>query len=77
MTRTRAWYAQCGFGLNREQEIVKKVGVFSRMHWSDGEDEAWVFADVNRTATLRLSVEGEAWHRPDDTFSLAGVANGL
>ena len=63
--------------MNAEQEIIKNVGVFTRLGWSDGENEAWVFSDVDRTATLGLSVKGEAWRRPDDTFGLAGVANGL
>ena len=74
---TREYRYKYGFGLNWEQEIVKNVGAFSRIGWSDGQNEAWVFSDVDRTATLGLSVKGEAWHRPDDTIGLAGVANGL
>ena len=77
ITQTRAYRYKYGFGLNWEQEIVKNVGVFSRLGWSDGQNEGWVFADVDYTATLGLSVKGEAWHRPDDTFGLAGAANGL
>jgi high affinity Mn2+ porin len=74
---SRAYRYKYGFGLNWEQEIIKDVGVFSRVGWSDGQNEAWVFADVDRTATLGLSVKGEAWQRPGDTVGLAGVANGL
>ncbi len=74
---TRDYRYKYGFGLNIEQEIVKNVGVFSRRGWSDGNNEAWVFSDVDRTATLGLSVKGEPWHRPDDTFGLAGVFNGI
>ena len=66
-----------GFGLNIEQEIVKNIGVFSRLGWSDGNNEAWVFSDVDRTATLGLSVKGEAWRRPNDTFGLAGAFDGI
>jgi high affinity Mn2+ porin len=36
-----------------------------------------VFSDVDYTATAGISVKGEGWGRPDDTFGLAGVANGL
>ena len=50
-----------GFGLNIEQEIIKNVGVFARLGWSDGQTEAWVFADVDRTATLGVSIKGESW----------------
>jgi len=74
---TRAYRYKYGFGLNWEQEIVKNVGVFSRVGWSNGQTEAWVFSDVDYTATLGFSVKGEVWHRPDDTFGLAGVANGI
>src|SRR5665213_2547747 len=74
---TRAYRYKYGFGLNWEQEIVKNVGVFSRVGWSDGETEAWVFSDVDYTATAGISVKGAWWGRPDDTFGLAGVANSL
>ena len=74
---TRQYRYKYGFGLNLEQEITKNVGVFSRLGWSDGRDEAWVFADVDRAATLGLSIKGESWRRPNDTFGLAGVLNAI
>ncbi len=77
ITKTREYRFKYGFGLNLEQEIFKNFGVFSRLGWSDGQNEAWVFSDVDRTATAGLSVKGEFWQRPEDTFGLAGVFNGL
>jgi high affinity Mn2+ porin len=74
---TRAYRSKYGFGLNLEQEVCSNVGVFSRLGWSDGQNEAWCFSDVDRTATLGVSVKGGAWHRSDDTFALAGVLNGI
>ena len=74
---TRAYRYKYGFGLNVEQEIIKNVGAFARLGWSDGQNEAWAFSDVDRTATLGLSIKGEFWHRPNDTFGLAGVINGI
>jgi high affinity Mn2+ porin len=74
---TRAYRSKYGFGLNIEQEICTNVGVFSRLGWSDGHNEAWSFSDVDHTATLGVSVKGGGWHRPDDTFGLAGVLNGI
>jgi high affinity Mn2+ porin len=74
---THEYRYKYGFGLNWEQEIIKNAGVFSRVGWSDGQNEAWVFSDVDRTASLGVSVKGEAWHRPGDTVGLAGLANGL
>lgn len=74
---TRAYRYKYGFGLNVEQELWKNVGVFSRVGWSDGNNEAWAFSDVDRTATLGLSIKGSAWHRPDDTYGIAGALNGI
>jgi high affinity Mn2+ porin len=72
----RAYRYKCGFGLNWEQEIAKNVGIFSRLGWNDGHEETWTFTDVNWTASLGLSVKGEVWRRPDDTFGLAGIISG-
>jgi high affinity Mn2+ porin len=77
ITKTRDYRQKFGFGLNIEQEIVKNVGVFTRLGWSDGRNEAWAFSDVDRTVTLGISLKGEAWGRAEDTFGLAGVLNGL
>jgi len=74
---TAAFRYKYGFGLNLEQEIAKNIGIFSRLGWSDGQNQAWVFSDVDYTATAGISIKGEAWQRPDDTFALAGVMNGL
>ena len=72
----RAYRYKYGFGLNWEQEIAKNIGIFSRLGWNDGHEETWTFTDVNWTASLGLSVKGEAWRRPDDTFGLAGIVSG-
>lgn len=77
ITDTRAYRHKYGLGLNLEQELTKSLGVFSRLGWSDGQNEAWAFSDVDRTATVGLSLKGESWHRPDDTFGVAGVLNGI
>jgi high affinity Mn2+ porin len=74
---TRAYRYKYGFGFNAEQEIVTNIGVFTRIGWSDGQTEAWVFSDVDRTATAGVSIKGEFWGRPNDTFGLGGVLNGI
>jgi len=73
----RAFRYKYGFGLNWEQEIVKHVGVFSRLGWNDDQEEGWVFSDVGYAGSLGLSVKGAAWRRPDDAFGLAGVMSGI
>jgi high affinity Mn2+ porin len=62
--------------LNWEQEVAKDVGLFSRLGWNDGQQEAWTFTDVNWTASLGISIKGHAWGRSDDTFGLAGAVSG-
>ena len=74
---TRSYRSKYGFGLNVEQEIIKNVGAFARLGWSDGQNEAWTFADVDQTATLGLSIKGGFWGRANDTLGLAGVLNGI
>jgi high affinity Mn2+ porin len=70
---TREYRYKYGFGLNAEQELIQNVGVFTRLGWSDGRNEAWAYSDVDHTATAGVSVKGEFWGRPKDTFGLAGV----
>jgi high affinity Mn2+ porin len=74
---TRSYRYKYGFGLNLEQELAKNIGAFARLGWSDGENESWVFSDVDRSASLGLSFKGEAWNRTNDTLGLAGVLNGI
>jgi high affinity Mn2+ porin len=74
---TRAYRFKFGFGLNMEQEVVTNVGVFTRLGWSDGKNEAWAFSDVDRTASLGVSVKGGFWNRPVDTVGLAVALNAI
>jgi high affinity Mn2+ porin len=74
---TRDYRSKYGAGINIEQELAKNIGVFARLGWSDGRNEAWTFADVDRTATFGLSLKGEAWGRAGDTLGLAGVINAV
>ena len=76
-TSARSTNIKYGFGLNWEQAITQNIGVFSRLGWNNGRTESWAYADVDKTASLGLSVTGGPWHRPDDTFGLAGVINGI
>jgi high affinity Mn2+ porin len=74
---TRAYRYKYGFCLNAEQELWPNVGAFMRAGWNDGQQEGWVYSDVDQTLSLGLSVKGAIWMRPDDTVGLGVVANGL
>jgi high affinity Mn2+ porin len=76
ISAARAYRFKYGLGLNWEQEIARNVGLFSRLGWNDGHEETWTFTDANWSASLGVSVQGQAWRRPDDTFGLAGVVSG-
>jgi hypothetical protein len=36
-----------------------------------------LFTDVDHTGSLGVSLAGKLWGRPDDTFGLAGIVNGI
>lgn len=74
---TRAYRYKDGVCLNLEQEITDDLGVFSRLGWSDGRNEAWCFSDVDRTVSFGASLKGARWHRGDDTVGIAGAVNAI
>lgn len=76
LSRLQAFRYKYGFALNWEQEITNDIGLFSRLGWNDGVQQAWVYTDGNWVVSLGLSVKGEAWQRSDDIFGLAGVMDG-
>ena len=66
---TAAYRYKYGFGVNLEQEIRKNLGAFARLGWSDGKNQTYEFTDVDQTATAGLSLKGERWRRPQDTWA--------
>ena len=77
ITVTRTYSTKYGFGLSAEQELLPGLGAFARLGWNDGHTESWAFTEIDRTASLGLSLKGDRWHRPDDVVAVAGVVNGL
>ena len=73
----RQYQSRGGVSLNLEQQIVSDVGLFARAGWVNGDIEPYEFTDIDRTVSAGLSVEGKRWGRPDDTFGMAGVVNGI
>ncbi|HTY99875.1 MAG TPA: carbohydrate porin, partial [Rhodocyclaceae bacterium] len=66
-----------GYGLNLEQRLTADLGLFARRSWNDGQTEMYSYTEVERSAQAGLSLAGGRWGRPDDTFGLALVRNGL
>lgn len=66
-----------GFILNAEQSITKYAGIFIRAGWNDGNNETWVFTEIDQTMSGGISINGNKWKRPDDNGGLAYVISGL
>jgi len=66
-----------GFGLNFEQEITPRVGVFGRLGWSDGRNESFAYTEDDRTFQFGAFAPGASWHRRSDRAGIAFVANGI
>jgi high affinity Mn2+ porin len=66
-----------GYGLNMEQEITKDIGMFGRLGWSDGHNEAFCYTEVDRTLQVGGLVKGSSWRRNSDRAGVAFVANGI
>ena len=66
-----------GFGLNFEQEIAPQIGMFGRLGWSDGRNEAYAYTEVDRTFELGAFSKGDRWKRRNDRAGVVFVANGI
>ncbi|PWK80419.1 high affinity Mn2+ porin [Mucilaginibacter oryzae] len=66
-----------GFSINGEQELTNDLGFFFRGSWNDGQTATWAFTEIDRSGSIGLSLAGSSWHRPDDTFGIAAVINGI
>jgi high affinity Mn2+ porin len=73
----RRYASRAGGSANLEQQIAEGIGLFGRVGFADGNVEPYEFTDIDRTATVGFSVSGKRWNRPDDTFGVAGIMNGI
>jgi high affinity Mn2+ porin len=73
----RKYATRPGVELNLEQQITAGLGLFVRGSINDGRKEAYEFTEINRSISTGISLKGDRWNRPNDTFGLAGVVNGL
>lgn len=68
-----------GWGLNVEQPLADsgETGAFARVGWNDGNNESFVFTEVDRHVSAGLQVSGAHWSRNDDRFALAVAQTGI
>ncbi|HTV31980.1 MAG TPA: carbohydrate porin [Methylocella sp.] len=77
LAAVRHYQNRPGVSVNLEQQVSDTVGIFARAGWADGSVEPWDFTDIDRTLAGGISLNGQQWGRPDDTWGIAGVLNGI
>lgn len=73
----RHYRSRAGVSLNLEQQLLSDLGMFARVGRAAGNVETYEFSDIDRTASVGLSMEGRRWGRTDDTIGLAAIDNGI
>ncbi|MFI5304841.1 MAG: carbohydrate porin, partial [Nitrospiria bacterium] len=53
------------------------LGFGLRLGWNDGATETWAFTEIDRSASITMSLKGTSWKRPVDTLGIGVVVNGL
>ncbi len=66
-----------GFAVNMEQEISNDLGCFVKASWNDGNNETWMFTEIDHSLSAGISITGQRWKRANDNFGLADVVSGL
>ncbi|MDW5441277.1 carbohydrate porin [Polaromonas sp. SM01] len=66
-----------GWGINLEQSLGDNVGLFARLGRNDGASETYAFAEIDRSLSLGVAIQGASWSRAKDTLGLAYARNGL
>ena len=68
-----------GFAVNGDLPLTHDgdTGLFGRLGWNDGNNESFVFTEVDRHASAGAQLGGATWRRPDDVFGVAVAVDGL
>jgi high affinity Mn2+ porin len=77
VANVRHYSSRPGVALNLEQQIAPDLGLFARASANNGSKEVYEFTEINQSISAGILMGGDRWHRPNDTFGLAGVVNGI
>ncbi len=78
ITATRKYSrTKAGFGINAEQQVTPEATVFARYSWNDGQNETWVFTEIDNSLSAGAYTTGKYWKRPLDNIGLSVVTNGI
>lgn len=75
--RLRAPRTKPLLALNWEQQWNDTLGSFARLGWNDGRAQAWMFTEMDWSASAGLAINGWRWERFADTVGLAFNMAGL
>jgi len=73
----RVGRAKWGFIVNADLSLGGPWGLFFRGSWNDGANEAWAYAEIERSVTAGILRKGPFAGRPNDEAGLALAVNGL
>ncbi|WP_337042843.1 carbohydrate porin [Emticicia sp. 17c] len=78
ITATRQYSREkAGIGINFEHQFSDDLGFFARGSINDGRNETWAFTEIDQSISAGIALHGTKWHRTEDTFGFAVVANGI
>jgi carbohydrate-selective porin OprB len=77
VAQVRRERSKIGFGVSAEQALGENAGLFARASWNDGRSETYAFAEIERSVSAGVALQGAAWGRAGDSLGLAVVRNGL
>ena len=73
----RNYKSRGGVALNFQQALAGDLGMFTRLSYNDGSQEAYEFTEINRGLSTGLSLKGTGWNRADDTVGAAYIVSGI
>lgn len=73
----RTGRSKWGFVVNLEQSLGPSGGLFLRGSWNDGRNEAWAYAEIDRSLTAGGVRKAPFRSRPEDEAGIALIVNGL
>ena len=73
----RSYRGRFGAVVNLEQELTANLGLFVRLSKATGNVETYEFADIDRSVSAGLALQGGGWGRGEDTVGVALIDNGI
>ncbi|MGO9361656.1 MAG: carbohydrate porin [Xanthobacteraceae bacterium] len=73
LNEVRRYQSKTGVTLNIEQQVNSELGVFARAGWMDPRYEPYEACELFHSASVGVSIQGNRWGRPQDTWGIAGV----